>query len=99
MYPHNFFLNALITGGLFGGSAIIIMVFMQIVYIIKGVMRYKNDITSWIFGSVFFAAFLDSLVHNISLCTGDIFAWIAWTAFEGNIKTKENNINMYSSKI
>ena len=82
VYPHNFFLNALITGGFFGGLAIIIMVFKQTKHVIIELNKQrKYDMFSWILGLIFIANVIDSMVHNISLLNGDVLAWISWTAF------------------
>ena len=91
MYPHNFFLNALLMGGLFGGVLLIFMAFKQLKYIVvKLHWAPKRDIISWIIGLSFIATFIDSLVHNISLANGDILAWLSWTAFYHTTSNKTN---------
>lgn len=84
MYPHNIFLNALLQGGIFGGIAILVLLIMQfskiIPYFIKPIKDY-DDVVKITFAFAFTAYSINSLVHNLSIVSGDANIWILWGGF------------------
>ena len=91
-YPHNVFVNMFLTGGIFGGIAVLIMFFKQIVAIVKYLfrsMRTRKITIASMWGLMFIAYSLNSITHNASIVFGTYDFFIFWGAFEA-IKKKEN---------
>ena len=85
--PHNLFLNAFVYGGWIGGGLILIVLFGQLLLIAKILFKPTNP--SNFFSIVLAVTYLgmtgNSMVHNISIVTGDAMTWIAWAAFYANV--------------
>lgn len=71
--PHNFFLNAFVFGGFLGGIVIIILLFMILFRIYKDILLKE---TTCILSTALLSILIQSLVHNMSLITGDVFSFL-----------------------
>lgn len=91
--PHNLILNAFIYGGVIGGLAIVILLFVQFKPIIKTLwnnISKKNEYCFFI--ALAYTAFtLNSFLHNRSVVTGDVIVWMLWAAFYFDYK-KQNQV-------
>ena len=92
-YPHNFFLNALLYGGIIGGSILIGILFMQILKIGKVIYSYlRNDDHSPLLIVCCFAYLcytLNSFLHNYSLVFGGEMIFLLW-AMIGSLYDEED---------
>ena len=82
--PHNLFLNAWLYGGILGLFVIFGITIKQVVLVAKQTLRkqFLMDYSKTIFGLVFLAYTVNSMVHNQSIVTGDAVIWILWGAFQ-----------------
>ena len=88
--PHNFFLNAFVIGGWLGGMFVIYVLFVQLKPIAKVCLKTvseKNYLT-FIFAVAYLGITGNSMVHNVSIITGDVASWIIWAAFLSNKQSK-----------
>ena len=82
IYPHNVVLSAFISGGIIGGSFLIIMIYMQITSIIKDDRKKKTfDFKIFVVSISYLAVLCDSFFHNISFANGDVIIWVIWTSY------------------
>ncbi|MCQ2281529.1 MAG: hypothetical protein MJZ99_02760 [Bacteroidales bacterium] len=87
MAPHNLFVNALIWGGVIGGSIISLLVIYQVLIVLRNIL-FRNRTVSFpalIFGVMFLLYTGNSFLHNESVVTGYCFPWIYWALFIDNI--------------
>ena len=83
-YPHNLFLNALVFGGWLGGIMIFIILGMQFVKMLPLFIRPikgHNDYLRLVIALAYTAFTGNSLLHNLSIVTGDATIWILWGCF------------------
>lgn len=92
-YPHNCFVNALLYGGIFGGSILIVMYFVQLIMVIKVVYNYvvkKSGSTMLlVFSLAYLTYMVNSLVHNASLVAGNEMFFLLWAAVVSLLDTLE----------
>lgn len=93
-YPHNCFVNALLYGGIFGGSILIVMYFVQIWMVIKVMYNYvvkKSGSTMLlVFSLAYLTYMVNSLVHNASFAAGNEMFFLLWAAIVSLLETKES---------
>lgn len=93
-YPHNFFANALLFGGIIGGGILIGILFVQLSKIINIVSGYyKSSTYSPLLIAICMAYLcytINSLFHNYSLVTGGEMIFLLW-AMIGSLKDIEDN--------
>lgn len=82
--PHNFFMNALLCGGLIGGISIIYLLFIQI----KKILPYLHHLPkatnaqgAFIWGLMYIDYTLNSMMHNASMASGSFLFFVWWAAF------------------
>lgn len=84
--PHNYFTNAFLYGGIFGGVSLIVLLILQVVRILPFVVhipKTDNDKWAFIWGLMYIDLSINSMVHNASLVTGQLlFFYICWSAFQ-----------------
>ena len=83
-YPHNYFLNAFLYGGFFGGISVIVLLFLQIKRIVPYLFgKHESEFSQWAFiwGLVYIDYTLNSMVHNASIILGVMLFFIWWGAF------------------
>lgn len=83
---HNFFANAFLYGGLFGGLCVIILVIMQVLRIIPFMFkRSDSENIQWAFiwGLMYIDYTINSMVHNASVMSGSLCFFVWWGAFLG----------------
>ena len=83
--PHNMFLTAWISGGIFGFIAIVIMTIMQITAVIRMLIKKidKEVFVCLLFGLAFIGFTMNSMFHNAGMTSGDFVIWTLWAAFLG----------------
>lgn len=78
--PHNFFLNAWAYAGWLGGTIMILTLILQLKKILPIVFR-KYDKGLLIYFAVAYIGLVgNSMVHNVSIVTGDFLSWMTWAA-------------------
>ena len=95
-YPHNCFVNALLYGGVFGGSILVVMYFVQLGMLIKVVYNYilkkRGSSMLLVFSLAYLTYMVNSVVHNASLAAGNEMFFLLWAAVVSlldTIETKE----------
>ena len=86
--PHNIVLSALVYGGLFGGIALFVLMFMQVKTSIVA-LKY-SDGTMTLLACSYLAFTANSILHNSSLVTGDLLLWILWGALSIYLHEEQN---------
>lgn len=83
MPPHNLFINALLWGGVFGGSVLIVMLLRQIWQAVKVLITEMKYLPAQcvFFGMLFLVYTGNSLLHNESVVTGSSTPWLYWAMF------------------
>lgn len=91
--PHNLVLNAFVYAGIFGGPFILVLLIVQTTRILPTLLSRitKSNQMSVLFGFVYMAYTLNSLMHNSSLVTGDSMFWVSWAVFLCNRPQKYFN--------
>lgn len=93
--PHNYFTNAFLYGGIFGGISLIVLLILQVVRILPFIVhipKTDNDKWAFIWGLMYIDLSINSMVHNASLVTGQLlFFYICWSAFHA-LSTLENKV-------
>lgn len=83
-HPHNFFVNAFLYGGIFGGVVVIYLVILQVLKIFPYLIK-KNvtEYSQWAFiwGLMYVDYTLNSMMHNASIMLGNFTFFIWWGAF------------------
>lgn len=89
--PHNFFLNAFIYGGIFGGLFLITLFVEQMIIVLKILIQKlsANNILSLVFAGAYLAYSINTMTHNSSLADGNLLVWLLW----GAIISTRNGIN------
>lgn len=93
-YPHNVFVSMFLVGGVFGGIAILILFFRQLIIITKQLLlcRQTRHLTFAAFWGLMFVAYtICSLTHNASIVFGTFDFFIFWGAFEA---LRDNRVNL-----
>lgn len=75
--PHNYFLNALITSGIIGGSIAIYLYIISFIKAAKYTLKCKSNYTRIVASSVCIYA-LGSFFHNASIISGDTLFFILY---------------------
>lgn len=93
--PHNLILNALIYGGILGGSALISLVVMQMRPIVGVLIKNNSTVshTAFIVGVGYIAFTLNSFLHNKSIVTGDALLWMLWAVFYSEVLLAKRKIS------
>lgn len=92
--PHNFFLSAIVSGGIFGGIILITLVVKLIIQSVKNII-YKNAIYSnFIISIMVLGLISDSMVHNFGLIEADypMFMSLSLFHFFNNSENTEKRI-------
>lgn len=92
---HNLFLNALIFGGWLGGLMLFIILWIQfskIVPILFQSIKNHNDYVRLLFAVAYTMFTINSLVHNLSIVSGDATIWILWGCFVA-LSNRSNSMN------
>lgn len=92
--PHNFFLNAFVFGGWLGGLFVIYVLFIQLKLVLKactGRVCEQNYLT-FILAVAYLGVTGNSMVHNISIVTGNIGTWMVWAAFLANYQSRDQEM-------
>jgi O-antigen ligase len=82
--PHNFFLNALLCGGILGGIILIWLLIIQIKKIwpyILPTSKFSNAEGAFVWGLLYIDYTLNSMLHNISIASGAFLFFVWWAAF------------------
>lgn len=93
-HPHNFFVNAILYGGVFGGMAIIVLLIIQIIKIIPYLFKKATDENvqgAFLWGLVYINYSINSLVHNASIVSGVFLFFVWWGAFLAFSKLEVGN--------
>ena len=101
IYPHNLFLNALIQGGLLGGIALFVVLIMQFSKIIPSFVKSLkgyDDFVVFIFAFATTAYTINSLVHNLSIASGDANYWILWGAFLAMMERRKETSRQFNNQ-
>ena len=81
-YPHNVFVNALLYGGVFGGTVVIGILIAQLVKIGQVFFSYikgKTDSTLLLVSCVAYLSYtMNSFFHNFSLVLGGEMIFLLW---------------------
>jgi hypothetical protein len=97
---HNYFLNAIVVGGLLGGIVYTILYFkifkLSIRYLFNKAYNYNYNIV--IFSIMVIVSLINSLVHNNGIIYGDFLLWLILGLLlieinRTNIKHHKNNYN------
>lgn len=99
---HNFFVNAFLYGGLFGGLCVIILVIMQVIRIIPYMFkRFDSDNIQWAFiwGLMYIDYTINSMVHNASVMSGSLCFFVWWGAFLGYATLEEISVKTAKAKV
>ena len=102
-YPHNFFVNALLYGGIFGGSVLIGILFVQLYRIWKIISSYLRieSISSLLLVCCF--AYLcytfNSFFHNFSLVTGGEMIFLLWAMIGSLYNSEIRNLNSRENQL
>ena len=88
--PHNIFLNAFVYGGLFSFISIMAILFIQAktAFKVLSIKIDKNSVLFLIFVCAWGVFTVNGFVHNRSIVTGEIMAWILWALMSS---TKPSN--------
>ena len=88
--PHNIFLNAFVYGGLFSFISIMAILFIQAktAFKVLSIKIDKNSVMFLIFVCAWGVFTVNGFVHNRSIVTGEIMAWILWALMSS---TKPSN--------
>ena len=93
-YPHNFFVNALLYGGIIGGLVLIGILFAQLIKIATIYISYyrKSAYTPLLLvtSSAYLCYTLNSFFHNYSLVLGGEMIFLLW-AMVGSLKDIEDS--------
>lgn len=93
-YPHNYFINAFLYGGIIGGGILIGILFVQLSKIINVVVSFlkENTYSPLLLASclAYLCYTLNSLFHNYSLVLGGEMIFLLW-AMIGSLKDMEDN--------
>lgn len=96
-HPHNFFLNAFLFGGFFGGISVILLLFLQIKRIIPYLFRNvgtENARWALIWGLMYIDYSINSMVHNPSIIQGVVPFFIWWGAFLAYAELSEEEMEV-----
>ena len=77
---HNFFLNAFIYAGIFGGTVLSILFFKMIGKILQK-LTSPHSTASMAIGGAVLVYLLNSITHNSSLVTGEEIIWITYILY------------------
>lgn len=95
-YPHNFFANALLYGGIFGGMVLIVIFFAQLVKIGKVFHSYMRGKTSSVLLVVLCVAYLcytiNSFSHNYSLVFGGEIIFLLWAMISSLLEKEKHKL-------
>lgn len=94
MHPHNFFVNAFLFGGFFGGLCLIVLLLLQFIRIIPYLFRNPgSDMAQWAFiwGLMYIDYSINAMVHNPSIAQGVMPFFIWWGAFISSAELSEEN--------
>lgn len=89
--PHNLFLNAWLYGGLLGLLIVVGLTIKQVFNVAKQAIgkSFLENYPKTILGLAFLAYTANSMVHNLSIVTGDAVVWILWGAFLSQAKQND----------
>lgn len=92
--PHNFFLNAFVFGGWLGGLVIIYVLVLQLKSVCKICFKGINEqkFLTFVLAVAYLGATGNSMVHNISIITGNIGTWMVWAAFLANYQSRDQEM-------
>lgn len=90
-FPHNFFLNALIYGGVIGGIFIIV-VFLKIVYRVVRAIRKGSSSEEIVYATALLSYLMQGMFHNASLVTGSVTIFVLLGLMESSKAISKNNV-------
>lgn len=88
-FPHNFFFNALIYGGLIGGVFVIVL-FIKI--ITRGIKSIRRGTTSEeiVYATALLSYLMQGMLHNASLVTGSVTIFVLLGLMEASKEIKQS---------
>lgn len=101
-HPHNFFVNAFLYGGFWGGICLIVLFVLQIVRITPYLFRTNDSkMFQWAFiwGIMYIDYSLNSMVHNASIVQGILPFFVWWGAFLASDELYEEDELILDEKI
>lgn len=91
-FPHNFFFNALIYGGLIGGLFIIVLFIIIVIKVIKSIRR-GNSSEEIVYATALLVYLMQGMFHNASLVTGSVTIFVLLGLMEASKEISENQEN------
>lgn len=92
--PHTIFVNAFLHGGMFGGLVVLIIVFMQLVKVMRILYQsYRKKNHSLLLNAFSIASFcyiFNSFFHNASVASGDLMTFLLWGAVTVLLEMEES---------
>ena len=92
--PHTIFVNAFLHGGVFGGLVVLIIVFTQLVKVMRILYQsYRKKSHSLLLNAFSIASFcyiLNSFFHNASVASGDVMIFLLWGAVTVLLEMEES---------
>lgn len=92
-YPHNFFANALLFGGVFGGIVLIGILIAQLVKVAQATVSYLRDTHSsllLVLCLAYLTYAMNSFFHNYSLATGGEMIFLLWAMIGSQFELEDN---------
>lgn len=90
-FPHNFFYNALIYGGLLGGIFVIVVFFKIVIRVIKS-LRKGSSSEEIVYAIALLSYLMQGMFHNASLVTGSVTIFVLLGLMEASKAISQNNI-------
>lgn len=90
-FPHNFFYNALIYGGLLGGIFVIVVFFKIVIRAIKS-LRKGSSSEEIVYAIALLSYLMQGMFHNASLVTGSVTIFVLLGLMEASKAISQNNI-------
>lgn len=90
-FPHNFFFNALIYGGLLGGIFVIILFFKIVFRAIKA-LRNGSSSEEIVYATALLSYLMQGMFHNASLVTGSVIIFVLLGLIEAAKAISQNNV-------
>lgn len=93
-YPHNFFANAILYGGVFGGLVLIGIFIVQLVKITQATLSYFRDTHSsllLVLCLAYLCYMINSFFHNYSLVTGGEMIFLLWAMIGSQFDIEDSN--------
>lgn len=77
--PHNMLIQAFLSGGIVGLIPLIILTVKQMLVFFRNITEFfDSDFISAVCSVTFFAIFLSSMFHTVSIVSGEVLIWLVW---------------------